>query len=186
MQTFVALLQSVVLEGGRRFPMADLRAMAEGMGFDEVRTLAATGNLVFNAAPRHREQLDAELGAAFAQSFGKPIPIITRTAAAWRRLAAANPFSEQAAERPASVVVRVMRDPYPLETLDALRPYCSGERIALVAGDLWIAFPGPQSHSRLTGAFTTRRFSAVGTLRNWNTVRRIDEMLSENGIAPPT
>ncbi len=45
----VALLYSVVLGPGRRVRMDDLRAMAEGLGFERVRSLVATGNLVFDA-----------------------------------------------------------------------------------------------------------------------------------------
>ncbi|RUU52055.1 DUF1697 domain-containing protein, partial [Mesorhizobium sp. M2C.T.Ca.TU.009.01.2.1] len=49
MQTYVALLYSIILSEGRRVVMADLKAMAEEQGLKNVRTLVATGNLVFEA-----------------------------------------------------------------------------------------------------------------------------------------
>ncbi len=50
METYVALLHSIVLSPGKRVVMADLKAMAEGLGLRNARTLAATGNLVFEGA----------------------------------------------------------------------------------------------------------------------------------------
>ncbi len=49
MRTYIALLYSIVLTPQRRVVMADLKAMAEGLGFTNTRTLAASGNLVFDA-----------------------------------------------------------------------------------------------------------------------------------------
>lgn len=49
MALYVALLHSIVLGAGRRVVMSDLKAMAEGLGFRNARTLVATGNLVFEA-----------------------------------------------------------------------------------------------------------------------------------------
>lgn len=47
---YVALLHSIVLGAGRRVVMADLRRMAEDIGYMDCRTLVSTGNLVFEAA----------------------------------------------------------------------------------------------------------------------------------------
>ena len=49
MTTYVALLHSIVLGPGKRLLMADLKAMAEALGFRAPRTLVATGNLIFEA-----------------------------------------------------------------------------------------------------------------------------------------
>ncbi|TIO91164.1 MAG: DUF1697 domain-containing protein, partial [Mesorhizobium sp.] len=47
MRTYVALLYSIILGEGRRVVMSELKAMAEAIGLKNVRTLVATGNLVF-------------------------------------------------------------------------------------------------------------------------------------------
>ena len=49
MASHVALLHSIVLSPGRRVVMAELRTMAEALGFGNARTLVSTGNLVFDA-----------------------------------------------------------------------------------------------------------------------------------------
>jgi uncharacterized protein (DUF1697 family) len=174
MTVYVALLHSIILGGGRRVVMNDLRAMAEGLGFSNVRTLVATGNLVFEADEKPIAEIETQLEAGFAKTFGKPVDIIARDAATWRRLAAGNPFGDgQASE----VVVRVMRKslkPSVIETFDKHRN--GPERLAVIDGDLWIDFGGKASETRLLCALTTKRLG-VGTLRNWNTVRGLAEMI---------
>lgn len=171
---YVALLHSIVLGPGRRVVMSDLRAMAEKLGFREARTLVATGNLIFATDLASPHEVEDRLEAAFAKTFGKPVDIIVRDEAAFRQLAAGNPFPDGKAS---NVVVSVMRTPLAPGTDVVLERYRSREeRLCLVDGDLWIDFGDKPSQSRLLSALTTKRLG-VGTLRNWNTVRGLVEML---------
>lgn len=179
--TWVTLLYSVVLAGGRRVVMSDLRDLAVGLGFGAPRTLLATGNLLFDADARDAAEIEARLEPAFAERFGKPVPIIVRDGAAWPRLIAANPFPEAAARDPARVSVRVMRAPAGAEIADRLEPYrAPGERLAIIGGDLWLHLPDGFARSRLAAAVTPQRAGGAGTFRNWNTVRRIDAALGSD------
>ncbi|MCB1403688.1 MAG: DUF1697 domain-containing protein [Rhodobacteraceae bacterium] len=174
----VALLYSVVLGPGRRVRMDDLRAMAEGLGFERVRSLVATGNLVFDAPAADPRLLEQRLETAFAARFGRHVDIILRDSSRWRRLMAGNPFPDASLLAPDRVAVRVMRAPAGAGVLEALGPYRSGdERMALVDGDLWVHFPHGQGGSRLAGAMKPQRAGGPGTFRNWNTVRGIGAML---------
>ena len=47
MNTYVALLRAVNV-GGTKLPMADLRALLEGLGLTNVRTYLQSGNAVFS------------------------------------------------------------------------------------------------------------------------------------------
>lgn len=86
MTTYVALLYSVVLPLGRRLAMAELRAMAQGLGLHDPRTIGATGNLTFESDEASIGKLEKNLEAALNARFGKHIAIIVRNADAWRRL----------------------------------------------------------------------------------------------------
>jgi uncharacterized protein (DUF1697 family) len=175
---WVALLYSIVLGEGRRVVMADLRALAEGLGYGRPRTLLATGNLLFEAEAADARAVEARLEPAFAEAFGKRIDVIVREAAAWPALMAACPFPEAAAREPARVAVRVMREPLPDGAEARLAGFVgAGERVAVAGGDLWVHLPAGFAPSRLPGAITPRRMG-VGTFRNWNTVRKIGEALS--------
>lgn len=178
MTTYVALLYSIVLGPGRRVVMSDLRDMAADLGLADPRTLVATGNLVFEA-DRVIPELERDLETSFARKFGKHVDIIVRDAASWTKLVAANPFPEDAEREPDQVAVRVMRQPVTPDIIERLRPYVApDEKLAAVNGDIWLHFSRSAGTSRLLGALTPKRAGGVGTSRNWNTVRRLGDMVS--------
>lgn len=178
MRTWVALLYSITVGGGRRVGMQDLRDLAEGLGFGQPRTLLATGNLIFDVAAADARAVEARLEPAFAEAFGQPVPIVVREAAEWPLLMRGNPFAAAAEEEPARVAVRVMREPVDVAVAARLEPYRSeSERLAIVDGDLWLHLPDGFGRSRLVAAITPKRAGGVGTFRNWNTVRRIGAAL---------
>lgn len=178
MRTYIALLYSIVLTPQRRVVMADLKAMAEALGFINTRTLAASGNLVFDAPETPIAELETQLEAAFPKAFGRHVDIIVRDAAGWLAFAASNPFPEESTRAADQVAVRVMRQPVPEAALETLRPHAApDEKIALVNGDIWIVFSRERPNSRLLGAVGHKRLG-VGTSRNWNTVRKLAEMVA--------
>ncbi|MDX8441927.1 DUF1697 domain-containing protein [Mesorhizobium australafricanum] len=177
MQTYVALLYSIILGEGRRVVMADLRAMAEGLGLKNVRTLVATGNLVFEARAGEVSKLEQRLEKAFEKTFGRHVDIIVRGAQDWMKLAAGNPFPGESVDAADQVAVRVMREPLLADAVQALQAYAAdNEKVLWVDGDIWLVFSRERPSSRLLAAANHKRFG-VGTSRNWNTVRRLAEMV---------
>ena len=179
MTSYVALLYSVVIDAKRRVVMSDLRAIAEGLGYRNVRTLVSTGNLVFEAGESSVREVERALEKAFADFHGKHVDIIAKSALDWKRLVAANPFLAEAKAEPDRVGIRIMRDPLRPDLAEFLRPYqTDGERVELVDGHVWVHYPGQISLSKLAGQLTPKRMGGIGTARNWNTVKRLGEMLS--------
>lgn len=177
MQTYVALLYSIILGEGRRVVMSELKAMADGLGLNNPRTLVATGNLVFETKETEVATLERQLETAFEETFGRHVDIIVRRADDWLMLAAGNPFPAESAVAADQVAVRVMRKPVPAEAVAALEAYAGrDERMQAVGGDIWIVLSRETPSSRLLAAVGHKRLG-VGTSRNWNTVRRLAEMV---------
>lgn len=179
MTSFVALLYSVVIGGGRRLKMDDLRLMASSLGFKNPSTVAATGNLIFEADDAPAGEIEQALERAFAATFGRHVDIILREASEWPALIDANPFPDEAMADPAHVAVRIGREPVADGVVAALGPYLTGkEKVAAMGRDLWMWFPHGIGGSRLASAVTPKR-AGIGTARNFNTVRRIGEVLAD-------
>ena len=98
MQTYVALLYSIILGEGRRVVMADLKAMAEGLGLKNPRTLVATGNLVFEARATDIGQAGTAAGNGLRKNLRPPCRHHRAHAEDWLKLAAGNPFPAESAE----------------------------------------------------------------------------------------
>ena len=174
MTTYVALLHSIVLGPGRRLVMTDLKAMAEGLGYRNARTLVATGNLIFDADEAPLAAIENRLEDAFRNRFGKHVDIILRTAEGFQSLAAGNPFPDGNGP---DVGVRVMRRKLGPDVLPKLERIATPDLgLAIVDGDLWIDFRRKPSETKLLSHLTTKKLG-VGTLRNANTINGLTRML---------
>jgi uncharacterized protein (DUF1697 family) len=174
----VALMRSIVING-QRVKMADARALAERVGGTEVRSVIATGNLLFRSdkAPR---VLERELEAEFEAFYGRATEMVVKTAEQWRSLLAANPFPDEAARAPSRLLVWAMRDPIPNSGTEQLRRRAVGdERVERTpAGDFYAWFgEAPIPESRMASGFGLKALGAVGTNRNWNTAMKIARAL---------
>jgi uncharacterized protein (DUF1697 family) len=179
MPQYVGLLYSVAFDGTHRVRAADLVAVAEAAGLAEPRPLLATGNLIFSADAADERTLERRLERAFAARAGQSSPIMVRSAADWQRLAAQNPFPAESARDGSLVAARIQRDRLDSAAVGMLAPFRQpDEGLAIVDGDLWVSFPVQMSQRRLLAALTPKRLG-IGTLRNWNTIRKIAGLLEK-------
>jgi uncharacterized protein (DUF1697 family) len=157
--------------------MADWRSMMLELGLQDPRTLIATGNAIFERPGATVGELEVQLEHAFEHRFGRRVDTIVRAARTVQRMAASNPFSSESERDGSRVVVRVMRKPIDPDSVTALTPYLTqGERLKVIRGDLWIHFKEEPNRSRLMPVLASKRLG-IGTVRNWNTIRRLNEIL---------
>ena len=178
---FVALLRGVNVGGHKKVPMAALRELAEALGWSEPATYVQSGNLVFGASGK-AEALAAALGAALQDRFGFEVPVAVRRAADWGKIAAGGAFPDAEAERPKALHVGVTAGSAVTPTaamVAALAPYCTrGERIATRPGALWVDFADGLAQTKLSPAVLDRVLGKPVTMRNWNTVTALGDMLA--------
>jgi uncharacterized protein (DUF1697 family) len=93
MAVHIALLRAVNVGGTGKLPMAELKAICEGLGFRGVRTYIQSGNVVF-ASPLTQAAVKSRLEKALAARLGKPCAVLMRTAAELEATVAANPIPE--------------------------------------------------------------------------------------------
>ena len=176
MGRMVALLRAVNV-GGRKLPMAGLRAAAEALGWTAVATYIQSGNLIFAAAGEPAE-LESELEIALRERFGIEVPTMMRTAAQWAKLAAANPFAKAAEDEPNRVMMLVSKRPPAADAAERLVERAkAGEQVRSAGGALWFHYPEGAGTSKLTPSLIDRIVGSPATARNWRTVLRLREML---------
>jgi uncharacterized protein (DUF1697 family) len=175
---FVALLRSVNLAKTSRMKMADLVTAVAGLPLDGVRTIAHTGNILFEADAAI-PALEQDIHAAIEKAFGFNTEVFVRDAPGFAALIESNPFPEYAKADPAHLVAMVMRQAPPPEGVAAARAAIVGrEEIAAVGADVYLWYPDSIGTSKFTGALIERRLGALGTARNWNTILKIAAALT--------
>ena len=174
MGRMVALLRAVNV-GGRKLPMAELRALCAEIGWEHVATYIQSGNIVF-AAKSKPAALERTLEAAIGGRFGMAVPVIARTAVQWAAYAIGNPFPS---EPPNRVMLLLSKAPPEKGADEAIEARATaGEKVRLVGDALWFHYPNGAGTSKLTPSLIDRAVGSSGTARNFNTVVRLQEMLS--------
>jgi uncharacterized protein (DUF1697 family) len=171
--THIALLRAVNLAGKNQVSMADLRTLAQKLGFEEARTLLQSGNLVFASKPTGKS-LEATLEAAAKKRLAVETDFFVRTAAEWKKLIAANPFPAEAKRDPGHLVLMCLKEAPAAGALAELRAAIKGrEQVELDGRQAYLVYPDGIGRSKLTVALVEKKLGTRGTGRNWNTVLKL-------------
>lgn len=173
-----ALLRGINVGRAKRVAMADLRAAVEGLGYQDVRTLLNSGNVVFTVPGKAKGDPGPRIEEAIATGLGVSSRVTVITAA---ELAAAiddNPLHEATAE-PSRFLVAFLNNPADRTRLASIaqqdwapEAFAIGTRVAY----LWC--PAGQLESPL-GEAVNRELRDAATTRNWATVIKLQALIED-------
>jgi uncharacterized protein (DUF1697 family) len=177
---YVSLLRAVNV-GGRKLPMADLRALYEHHGHRDVVTYVQSGNVVSRAATRSPATVAREIGDAIEAELGLDVDVLVRTPAELRRVLAANPFLRGRGARPDPKTLHVtFLAVAPAATrvadLDG-RPFAPDE-FRLAGREVYLSCPKGYGTTKINNAWFERKLGVAATTRNWRTVGKLVELAS--------
>ena len=169
MGSFVALLRAVNVGGTGKLPMSDLKDICEELGFGDISTYIASGNVVFTS-----RKSEAAIKAAFEKRLevyaGKPVGVLVRTAAEIAKVLADNPFPKAAPNRTMAVFLDRATS---ADTLAGIRGQ-RDEQIKLGRREIYIHYGDGMGASKLVIPA-----AKLGTARNMNTVATLARMAAE-------
>lgn len=179
MTRYLALLRAVNV-GGRKVTMKDLRDGAEALGFENCRTLVASGNLVFETKKTTDARLEASLEAMIEKTFGIVSEVMVRNPEEWNAIIKANPFPKKAKDDPAHLVVAIGKAPPDSAALAAFlksfrEKWDKGEQLKAIGRDIFIDYGDSIGQSKLVLPKKLGPYTA----RNWNTVLKLKAMLED-------
>ena len=155
MTAWAALLRGINVGGYRRVPMAELRGLAEELGFGAVGTYVQSGNLRVHRGRRRRRRWPPSLEAALAARFGFEIPVVLRSGAEIERIATRHPFGDRQDDPAKLHVFFLAGDPDPARVAawdpGATRPTrrsWTGGRSTSISPTAWVARSSPSTSGR--------------------------------------
>ena len=171
MARYVALLRGINV-GGITIRMADLRDVFTGLGYGNVRTVLASGNVVFDAGRTDPGASKAEIEAALESRFGYQAFVFVFEQAGFAGLADACPFEEDRDGWHTYVVF--VADPAVREELLDIAVDPRVEEIAPGDGVVyWHVLRGSTLSSPFGKATGRARYKSVTTTRNLRTIRKL-------------
>lgn len=176
---YVALLRAVNV-GGRKVTMKELKEMAGEIGYENARTLVASGNLVFDTKKTSDTKLETTLEAAIEKTFGLFSDVMVRNPDEWTAIINANPFPKKAKDDPAHLVCMVCKTAPDAKAIEAWlegfrAKYDKGEKLKVTGREIYIDYGASIGQSKLA----LPKKLATGTARNWNTMLKLQQMLSD-------
>ena len=165
MPRFVALLGGINV-GGHRVTMDRLRAEVSSLGYTDVATFIASGNVIFTATGRadrgaaHEERLQGHLGVAM----GWPVPTFVRTTNEVAAAADVRPFGATP-EGHTHMVAFCRHTPNPVASTPGDRFEVVGREVHwLIAGTLHDSKITMPKLAKLIGPNTTRNITSLERL----------------------
>lgn len=171
---YVCLLRGINVGGNKKVPMAELKQMFGALGYQNVKTLLNSGNVVFEAEKAGEELMVSRLEEAIHKTFGFESRVMVRSMADLEALIALDPFKEIEATKKTRLYVTFLRK----KSQSALDlPYTSpGKDFRIIAKtnrEVFSALMVETARSVDAMAFLEQEFGKDITTRNWNTVVRM-------------
>ncbi len=179
MPRYVALFGSINV-GGNRLTMADLRHACEREGLENVETVVASGNLLFDFDDRPTDGIEDLLAWVLSDRFDINSFAAVRSRDELIQAIEGNPFTADGDEAKVhTLFLSVQPDPAAFAKLQADHATRGPEKLAWGDRALYIDYVGGVGNSKLTNLFIERRLGCKGTARNIRSLRRIlDKMNS--------
>jgi len=175
---WAALLKGVNVGGNRKLPMAALKTLIESLGYRQVKTVLASGNVVFECDERDGAVIEARLKEAL-KTLGLDTDVVLRNGGDIDRIVGADPFPDAARDRPSHYIVVFHRDPVPDGLIGRIPDFYQGpKRLAAIGLELYIDYADGIGESKLPQAMAKVKFPKLATARNWNTVLKLRDMLA--------
>ncbi len=168
---YAALLRGVNVGGGNKVPMAELRALATGLGWTEVQSYIASGNLVFKS---EGDDLAATLAKALRDGMGVDVPVQVWSRDQITATLDDCPFPKDAGK----TVHGFFCDDDPTidaQALDGL--IAPSEQIEARGRVVWMFAPDGFGRSKLAAKVDKVITGCSFTARNLNTIHKLAEML---------
>jgi uncharacterized protein (DUF1697 family) len=173
MSRFAAFLRGMNV-GGHRLSNEELRAHFTAMGFADVATFRASGNVVFAAEDHAPEQVRERIEQGLAAALGYTVPTFIRTGAEVRTIAAHEPFPRERVQASAGKLQVSLLTVSPTSKAREQALSLAGEEDGLAFGErelYWL--PSGGTLDSALDMKTIERLLGVMTMRTKGTIEQI-------------
>ncbi len=175
MTRYVAFLRGINVGGHKKIKMADLRRAFASWGFTDVKTILASGNVVFSSNETQCDALAGSIKAEIESTFGLDVGIAVRTLASIQDLVSTNPFQDIAVTPRTRLYVtflspdspRGLKAPYESPNLDF-------KILGVSAGEVYSVLTLRSGGGTIKSMeILEKEFGKRITTRNWNTIVKL-------------
>lgn len=176
MPRYIALLRGINVGGNTMIKMAELKAVFERLGFENVVTYINSGNIGFDSKKTAEEKIVAKIEKAILSDFEKAVPVMIRERDAINGILANNPYDGQFESHKEMHVLFLQKEMPPEKVKQLLEAAPEGERFAIIGREIYCHLPMGVIESLLGKSFIEKKLKVAVTGRNWRTVDKLAEL----------
>ena len=181
MPRYIAFLRAINV-GGHTVKMDRLREIFESLGFANVETFIASGNVVFETLTRDVAALETRIATALQAALGFEVATFIRTAAELARIAAHEAFPQSQLDAAHALNIAFLDGPLDAESVrklmarkTAIDDFATHEREIY-----WLCLK-KQSESTFSNAVLEKTLRRQATFRGANTVQKMAAKYAASG-----
>ncbi len=178
MQTYIALLRGINVNGQKKIIMADLRAYLEELNFQDIQTYIQSGNIVFKSENSSLKNLELLIKNKIQEKYGFEVPVIVITPTVIKSALNNNPFEKDSEKDPKKFCVVFLQDKPLQENIEILSGYnYSPEEYVLTKKIIYYYAANGIGNAKMTNNFFENKLKVRATSRNWRTTNKLLEMV---------
>jgi uncharacterized protein (DUF1697 family) len=177
MTPYAAFLRGINVGGHKLVKMEDLNRIFASLKFKSVKTLIASGNVIFEAPKGDEKALARKIEAKLQASLGFEVPVMVRTLADIQKILKLNPFQKiKASPDVKNYVAFLYEKPKTKVKPPKAPPGETWEILAVKDLEIYITTrKKADGHNGFPNNFIEKEIGVPATTRNWNTVRKLVE-----------
>jgi uncharacterized protein (DUF1697 family) len=171
--TRIALLRAINV-GGHTVSMERLRALFAELGYKNVRTMIASGNVLFDAGAKKPPAIEAAIEKHLANALGYDVATFVRTPEEISAIVGHEPFPRSMIDKAHALWIGFLKEPPGADAtrkVAALR--CATDDFHVHGRELYWLRRVTSSESKIAGNVIERALGAPLTARNITTVRKL-------------
>lgn len=172
MTVYIAFLRAINV-GGHTVKMDHLRGLFEALGYGDVETFIASGNVIFRSPTEDTRALEQQIETHLRASLGYEVATFVRTTAELASVAGYQPFAQEEIESN-TLYIGFLQTPPGSEALRKLAALQTPlDEFRVNGRELYWLCRTTISQSKVSGAQIERALGMATTLRNVTTVKKL-------------
>ncbi len=171
---YIALLKGINV-GGHTVKMDRLRELIGELGYEEVATYIASGNVIFSCSAQRAEELERSMAVHLESALGYAVPTFIRAASELEAIAAYRPFrDDELSEEGSSLYIAFLPDaPSDTEARRIESLSTKADRFRVARRELYWHCRTRFSDSPFSGPKLEKLLARPVTIRNSTTIRKL-------------
>jgi uncharacterized protein (DUF1697 family) len=173
MQTYIAMLRGINVNGQKMIRMTDLKTILTDFDLKNIRTYIQSGNLVFEYPEIDQKVLARLIEQKIWQHYKFEVPVIIRNRTELLKIVEKNPFLKRNEDINRLHVTFLDIEPQSDLVKKTNETERGSDEFEVIGKEVFLFCTNGYGNTKLNNTFFEKKFKVKATTRNWKTVLRL-------------